>query len=97
MESGFWVQYWFETMLLWVIFRDQGEFDARGPRRDGVFRDRGGRGSGTGFRGPPRGGSGGPRKREFDRQSGSDKRYLLGSIVVCGLYDFVVLLGLGSV
>jgi len=47
--------------------RDVGDFEGRG--RGGYFRDRGGRG-GSGY---ARGSRGGQRKREFDRQSGSDK------------------------
>lgn len=56
-----------------------------GNRGEGEFGERRGRGGGAGFRGERRGGGGGgprggggggrggPRKREFDRQSGSDK------------------------
>lgn len=60
--------------------------EKRRPRNDGGF-SRGGsgdRGRGQNFRGS-RGGPGGYRKREFDRQSGSDKRYPIPFLFILSL------------
>lgn len=58
------------------MFRSDADFGERRGGRGGFRGERrGGDRGGGGGAGGPGGGRGAPRKREFDRQSGSDKRY----------------------